>query len=296
MKIRNILKKTLAVILSLAMLAPILSNLEVNVKEVQAAETSTDDSLNVKCQVTQGVVKTTTIDKYKDKYVMRFVSAIEDYTQYKEIGFKLIEEGTTKEKKGVVKTVFKRIESTTGSTADGTKETYTYSPKVINTAGEYFMTAKLPIEEGKKATKYTVWAYGIKLDGTPVIGPERCVSVEDGLEKNGTGKINVSFENTSVISVSTGDSLTANDLPAEVIGVSKDGKTVHVRITPGETVLNSATLFEFKKDDTKVGEEIYRNLNTKYAGEGTAALSSTGLGNSLDRGAWQATGHGVTKI
>ena len=33
----------------------------------------------------------------------------------------------------------------------------------------------------------------------------------------------------------------------------------------------------------------------RYAGEGTAALSSTGLGNSLDRGAWQATGHGVTK-
>lgn len=273
MKIRNILKKTLAVILSLAMLAPILSNLEVNVKEVQAAETSTDKSLNVKCQVTQGVVKTTTIDKYKDKYVMRFVSAIEDYTQYKEIGFKLIEEGTTKEKKGVVKTVFKRIESTTGSTADGTKETYTYSPKVINTAGEYFMTAKLPIDntEAAKATKYTVWAYGIKKDGTKVNGPERCVSVNDGLE--GCKTINMSFDNTSAISVSTGDTLTANGLPAEVIGVSKDGKRVHVRITPEETVLKSATLFEFKNGDTKVGDEIFRNLNTKYAGEGTADTS-----------------------
>lgn len=266
MKIRNILKKTLAVILSLAMLAPILSNLEVNVKEVQAAETSTDKSLNVKCQVTQGVVKTTTIDKYKDKYVMRFVSAIEDYTQYKEIGFKLIEEGTTKEKKGVVKTVFKRIESTTGSTEDGTKETYNYSPKVIDTAGEYFMTAKLPIDntDAAKAAKYTVWAYGIKKDGTKVNGPERCVSVNDGLE--GCKTINMSFDNTSAISVATGDALTANSLPAEVIGVSKDGTRVHVRITPGSTALNSATLFEFKKDGTNVGEEIFRNLNTKYTG------------------------------
>lgn len=266
MKTRKFLKKTLAVVLTFAMLAPIMGNLEVNVKKVQAEETTADDSLNVKCQVTQGVVKETTIDKYEGKYVMRFVSAIEDYQDYKEIGFKLIEEGTTKEKKGVVKTVFKRIESTTGSTEDGTKETYNYSPKVIDTAGEYFMTAKLPIDntEAAKATKYTVWAYGIKKDGTKVNGPERCVSVNDGLE--GCKTINMSFDNTSAISVSTGESLTANGLPAEVIGVSNDGKRVHVRITPGETVLKSATLFEFKEGDTKIGEEIFRNLNTKYTG------------------------------
>ena len=264
MKIRSILKKTLAVVLTLAMLAPIMSNLEVNVKEVQAEETSTNDSLNVKCQVTQGVVATTSIDKYYGKYVMRFVSAIEDYQDYREIGFKLIEEGETKEKKAVVKTVFKRIESTTGSTADGTKETYNYSPKVIDTTGEYFMTAKLPIEPEKVATKYTVWAYGIKKDGSQITGPQRCVSVNDGLE--GCTTINMSFDNISATSVAVGDALTANGLPAEVIGVSNDGKRVHVRITPGETVLKSATLFEFKQGDTKIGEAIFRNLNTKYTG------------------------------
>ena len=67
MKTIKFLKKTLAVILAFAMLAPIMGNLEVNVKTVHAGETSTDDRLNVKCQVTQGVVIETNVDKYRDK-------------------------------------------------------------------------------------------------------------------------------------------------------------------------------------------------------------------------------------
>ena len=48
MKIRNFLKKTLAVILAFAMLAPIMGNLEANIKEVHAEETSLSEILSVK--------------------------------------------------------------------------------------------------------------------------------------------------------------------------------------------------------------------------------------------------------
>ena len=95
MKIRNFLKKTLAVVLAFAMLAPIMGNLEVDLKEVKAEETSSEDSLNVKCQVTQGVVTDTNVNKYRGNYVIRFVSGVKDYTAYSEIGFKVMEEGQT---------------------------------------------------------------------------------------------------------------------------------------------------------------------------------------------------------
>lgn len=263
MKIRNFLKKTLAVVLAFAMLAPIMGNLEANVKEVKAEETTSDDSLNIKCQVTQGVVTHTSIDKYRGNYVIRFVSAVKDYTAYDEIGFKVLEDGQDTSKKAVVKTVFKRIESTTGST-DTERETYTFSPKVINTDAEYFITAKLPVAPAKTAVKYTVWAYGIK-DGVEVTGPTRCVSVEDGLKSCKT--INMSFENTSSVDLTQVTSLTVNDTyTAEVIGLND--KTVHVRISGVPTPLKSATSFTFKNGDTEVGSGIFRYLYTKYTGDG----------------------------
>lgn len=52
MKVRKILKKTLAVVLAFAMIAPIMGKLEVNVKEAKASEATSnvesDDSLDVK--------------------------------------------------------------------------------------------------------------------------------------------------------------------------------------------------------------------------------------------------------
>jgi len=222
-----------------------------------------DDSLNIKCQVTQGVVTNTSIDKYRGNYVIRFVSAVKDYTDYSEIGFKVLEENQTQEKTAVVKTVFKRIESTTGST-DTERETYTFSPKVINTDAEYFMTAKLPVSPDNDDVKYTVWAYGIKKDGTTVKGSERCVSVTDGLVESET--INMSFKNTHYFNLPIGTALKANGSEAEVIGVSKDNSIVHVRISKPES-LSSATLFELKTENGQtIGKEIFRNLYTKYTG------------------------------
>ena len=276
MKIRNFLKKTLAVVLVFAMLAPIMGNLKTNVNEVQAEGTEQEDVvkpdfMSVKCQVTQGVVTNTQIEKYKNNYVMRFVSSVDDYKNYKEVGFKIKykenpEDSEYVEKTAVVKTVFKRIESTTGSTEDGKKETYTFSPKVISTDSEYLMTAKLPIAPEDKAVDYTVWAYGIKYDGTRVEGQRRCVCVNDGLK--GCSTINMSFDKNDGVGMTDTATLTANDkYTAAVIG--EDDTTVHVRISGVTTTLPSATKFTFKNGDTEVGSGILRNLYTEYTTSGT---------------------------
>ena len=264
MKTRNFLKKLLAVVLVFAMLAPIMGNLEANVNEVQAEETSSSsEMLSVKCQVTNGVVTDTSIDKYRNNYVMRFVSSI-DSLDYKEVGFEISyqENGETVTKTNRTKTVFKRIESTTGSTSKG-RDTYSFSPKVISTASEYFITAKWPVAPADVAVDYTVRAFARTTSGT-VYGPARCVSVNDGLTTCKT--INMSFENTKGVDLTGVTALKANDYDAEVIGV--DDTTVHVRISGvDKSSLKSATQFAFATSDgSTVGSGIYRNLYTKYTG------------------------------
>ena len=88
MRNNRFLKKTLVMALVFTMFAPIMGNLKANMKEVHAAEASSSDILSVKCQVTDGVVTETSIDKYRDNYVMRFVSSV-DSLNYKEVGFKI---------------------------------------------------------------------------------------------------------------------------------------------------------------------------------------------------------------
>lgn len=267
MKIRNFLKKMLAVVLVFAMLAPIMGNLEANVNEVQAEETATSsEMLSVKCQVTNGVVTDTSIDKYRNNYVMRFVSSI-DSLEYKEVGFEITyvvdeETGETETKTNSTKTVFNRIESTTGSTENG-RDTYSFSPKVISTDSEYFITAKWPVAPADVAENYTVRAFARTASGTEY-GPARCVSVNDGLTTCET--INMSFKNTKGVDLTGVTALKANDYDAEVIGV--DDTTVHVRISGvDKSSLKSATTFTFTTSDgSTVGSGIYRNLYTKYTG------------------------------
>lgn len=267
MKKRNFLKKTLAVVLVFAMLAPIMGNLKANVNEVQAEDTTNlSELLSVKCQVTDGVVTDTSIDKYRNNYVMRFVSSI-DSLEYKEVGFEITyvvdeETGETETKTNKTKTVFTRIESTTGSTSEG-RDTYSFSPKVISTDSEYFITAKWPVAPADVAVDYTVRAFARTTEGT-VYGPARCVSADDGLTTCKT--INMSFENTKGVDLTGVTTLGVNDndaYSAAVIGV--DGTTVHVRISGvDKSSLKSATSFTFKKDGVEVGSGIFRNLYTKY--------------------------------
>jgi len=296
MKLRDILKKTSAVVLVFAMLAPIMGNLEVNIKEVEASETisnvESDDSLDVKFQVTQGVVTETDIEAYKGKYVMRAVSAIQNPEAYDYIGFKAvradkIQEGMTDEQiddlaiEARVKTVFKRIDSTTGL-ANGEKETYTYSPKVVDTTGEYFVTAKFVIAEKNKDVDYVIWVCGSK-NGTKVSGQKRQVCVNDGIE--GCSTINMSFENTSDVALTKANALTAKNVDkdsaelgiynADIIGVY--GNTVNVRVDKKDASevaisLKSANKFDFYttgESTALVGSEILRHHTIQYDGTNT---------------------------
>lgn len=296
MKLRDILKKTSAVVLVFAMLAPIMGNLEVNIKEVEASETisnvESDDSLDVKFQVTQGVVTETDIEAYKGKYVMRAVSAIQNPEAYDYIGFKAvradkIQEGMTDEQiedlaiEVRVKTVFKRIDSTTGL-ANGEKETYTYSPKVVDTTGEYFVTAKFVIAEKNKDVDYVIWVCGSK-NGTKVSGQKRQVCVNDGIE--GCSTINMSFENTSDVALTKANALTAKNVDkdsaelgiysADIIGVY--GNIVNVRVDKKDASevaisLKSANKFDFYttgESTALVGSEILRHHTIQYDGTNT---------------------------
>jgi len=264
MKVNNFLKKTLATLLILVMLSPIMGNLELNIKEVRAEQTSLSDFLDVKCQVTNGIVTDTEIEKYRGNYVMRFVSSVESL-DYKEVGFKISyeEDGEIVTKINKTKTVFTKINSTTGSTAGGV-DTYTFSPKVISTESQYFITAKLPVAPEDTNVDYTVWAFARTVDGKVLEGAKRCVSVNDGFKDCKT--INMSIQNTGNVTVTKGDKLKVNtDFTATVIGV--DGNIVHVRISDVDKEnLQSVTKFVFTKDEVTVGSGIYRNLYSEYTG------------------------------
>lgn len=271
MNVKLFVKKTLALIVVFAMLSPILSNLELNLKEVQAADSNiaSTDCLNVKCQVTDGKVTDTTIDKYRDKYVMRFVSSI-DASEYESYGFKIsyIEDGKPVTKVNRTNLKFTRIDSTTGSTANGV-DTYNFSPKVVSVDSEYLITAKWPVAEVDINKEYTVWAFAETSEGD-VEGPKRTVSVADGLKDCKT--LNMTFELEDGASVAIKDKLIVNDnadYSAEVIGVDTEKATVSIRISGvAKSTLSSVTMFTFVNEEgTTVGSGSYRNLYTEYDGK-----------------------------
>ena len=230
------------------------------------------DVLSVKVQVTNGLVTDTSINEYRNKYVMRFVSSI-DSLDYKNAGFEITyKEGeSTITRTNTTTTGFKRIDSTTGSTEKG-MDLYEYSPKVISTKSEYFVTAKWALVDTSQ--KITVKAFWTTKDGTRVYGGSRCVAVEDGVAVDANfedvQKTNVSFK--SSIEYSEGDIINAitygtngANKTATVIGCSTnvDGTyTVHTRVNVVPSSLPSVTQFTFGENETA----IYRNLLTKYAG------------------------------
>jgi hypothetical protein len=223
-------------------------------------------------QVTNGLVTDTSINEYRNKYVMRFVSSI-DSLDYKNAGFEITyKEGeSTITRTNTTTTGFKRIDSTTGSTEKG-MDLYEYSPKVISTKSEYFVTAKWALVDTSQ--KITVKAFWTTKDGTRVYGGSRCVAVEDGVAVDANfedvQKTNVSFKSSKeyiegdIINAITYGTNGANKT-ATVIGCSTnvDGTyTVHTRVNVVPSSLPSVTQFTFGENETA----IYRNLLTKYAG------------------------------
>lgn len=239
------MKKILAMLLSLIMvLSAGLLYLD-DIIDVKAATTTTTDTskemLDVKVQVSS------------DQTMMRFISSV-DSLNYSSVGFEVTPEGEETKPPYETTTVYERIASTT----EGVE--YSFSPKVVDTTSEYFVTAKMNVEAGKD---YTVRAYVVSLDGeTKTYGMSRCVAVEDAVEDN---SLRLSFASTASIAKDTELSVVYgaknNETMAKVIG--SDGNTVYVDVTVDEASLPSATLFTFS--GAAEGSTIYRNLYTSYA-------------------------------
>ena len=234
------MKKALALLLSLVTILSGIYWVDMTGSEVKAANAQSD-LFETKVQVAEKVD------------VIRFVSSVESL-DYKEVGFEVTPAGGTT-KTYTTKVVYERIESTT----EGVE--YTFSPKVVDVDSEYFFTGKL---EATAGVNYTVRAFGTLKDGSKVYGATRCVSLEDGRT---TSTLNLSFYAETAPTVGSKLDVTYGSAntktTADVISVNDGYATVRVSVNP--TTLPSATKFDFGT----YGSTIYRNLYTKYTGEGT---------------------------
>lgn len=232
--------------------------------------------LSIKVQVSNGDVNKETQEVEKN---MRFVSSVTDLA-YKQIGFRMKyqdADGEWKYKINQGQVVYERISTATEG------DEYEYSPKVVDTKSEYFMTATWKGEDNQGikpedyAIRYCVKAYWITMDGVKVYGPSRYISIADGLDEK---SVSVSVKNTTWntemtdLTVAYGENGSAS---ATVI--YNDGIYAHLKISLGNgvsrwTELRSVTKFKIT-DNTGASEEvIYRNLYTTHVTEGTSNINA----------------------
>lgn len=245
------------------------------------------DVLSTKVQVTNGIVTDTTNENYKDKYIMRFVSSV-DSIDYKYAGFELsYTDKTTNEvirKTSKTYKAFKRIDSTTGAT-DNNVDTYEFSPKVVDTKSEYFITGKWPVAEEDKAVNYTVKAYWMTKDGTKVYGRERCVSVEDGIGETGLNltldkDLTIGGNYTAFYNNRAGSTVPISTEDIEVLTTGKGYSNVRIKNASRDTKSVTTITITDGNDTTATG--LYRNLYTKYTGTGTADTTWYDMYNATD--------------
>ena len=256
-------KRCIAVILSLAIVITGICWSEAPAKEVQAAngtEVNTE-MLELKFQRGQGSISNK----------IRVVASV-DSPNYSAVGFAIDKGDGNGEKLFTINTkeypLPQRIKSTVYN-IDGTemRMDYSFSPKVIDTSSEYFLTAKWNAVEG---TQYTVRAWVKTFDDEMVFGQSRCITLDDLSATN--NYLNMSFElKSGELTTSTdGEKTTYNDIDvtynekstkAKVISVK--GSTVHVNVqNVNRTELPSVTEFVFGD----YGSSTFRNLYTSYEG------------------------------
>ena len=220
-----------------------------NAESVQAAENAVNaDLLKVKVQVANN-----------GKSVMRFVSSV-DHLDYANVGFVVTPEGES-EKTYVTNTVYERIESETEGVV------YSFSPKVIDTASVYFVTAKMNVEAGKN---YTVKAFVTPMNGGErIYGQSRCVALQDGSANVLNMSVNSALDNNADYSAeytnASGTKVVVNGDNFEIL----DGTDTYtnVRLKNADTNLKSATKISIKNSSgTEVATTVFRNYHTEYAG------------------------------
>jgi hypothetical protein len=157
MKKCNISKRVLAVILALAMMIPGVYFGTPNQNEVKAAASSSSDMLEIKAQVA--------VDQAD---AIRFIASV-DSLDYSKVGFEVITPSKTITWE--TRTVYERIVSCV------TNDEYEFSPKLVDTTSEYFVTAMLKAEAG---VDYKVRAFVCeKGSGEKLYGASRTISLSD---------------------------------------------------------------------------------------------------------------------
>lgn len=234
------------------------------------------DLLDVKVQITNGIVTGETnpaTTKYNDKYVIRFVSSLQNLDPAK-AGFEVTLKDGTPVGTSTSKTAFKGIESTNAGS------TYDFSPKVISELSEWFITAKMPVDPDTDAnTDYVVRAYWTTPDGTMVYGDSRCVSVMDNnvlkaegeqhtlnLTVNGEldvdGTYTASFVSSYDNTVET-DNFAVSGAAVKVLNAEDGYSNVRITLPEGSVIGNMASLTKITIDGTD-SYGMFRNYNTSH--------------------------------
>jgi len=220
------------------------------------------DILSVKCQISKG----TTMNS--DSTTLRCVSSV-DSLRYSKIGFELITPDGTK-KSVESKSVGTRIIVT----EDNQSDSYSYSPKVVDTESEYFYSAMENVPNGNFDKGYIVKPYWITKDGTKVYGESRYVKVSEGIA-GGEAENTIHIPLKMNVMPSEASTLTVEGVGDAAFVQYDDNGYAHYALTVADkSALKSVTQYTVKDGEKTIGEHIYRNLNTKYNGNSTSIDTS----------------------
>lgn len=206
------------------------------------------DVLSVKLQITKGTEASSPTTN------MRLVSSV-DSLDYAQAGFEVYYDntvGTEEPTKNVpIQTVYERIVASSESGVE-----YNYSPKVVDTDSEYFVTATLiDIAQGNFGKPFHIKPYWVTLSGAKVYGTSRYVTIaEDALS---TTKVNVP------VKIAEGDAYTVTE-DADASVAYHDGTYAHFRMS-ATAASKSLTKFNVS-NGTETAVAYHRNLETLYNG------------------------------
>lgn len=236
--------------------SPVRNNTTINASSTYYAKYVDARVLSIKLQLRQNADDKTATD-------MRVVSSV-DSLNYASVGFDVyFYNGETETyvpfKSG---TVQRRIKVNSKGVA------YDFSPKVIDSASEYFVSATIKkIAESKRDCDFYIKPYWVTLTGVKVHGQSRYVSATDGLN---VSNINIPVEMAEPAEAFT-VTLGEQEVNAELAHYETDTGCAHLNIsvagsTTDRTQLPSATKIQIS-DDVQM---IYRN----YSNESTDADTS----------------------
>lgn len=218
------------------------------------------DTLSVKMQISNNKI-TDEENGVADQRAIRFISSVESL-DLRNVGF--VVEGMNENEPYFSNTVYERIESSLSDELD-----YEFSPKVVGTKAEYFVTAKLAVAENDTSLK-TVTACWETLDGTVVMGGTRSVSLADKADNviNLVVEGELTEEDEGAKTTFTSGSVSVENASVEVLESSNGYSTVRITLPEETNVVNmkSATKINIVGSDSKEANGIFRNYYTTYAG------------------------------